>query len=293
MNKGKTSLPGIVIVLALAFAAFAQPAVGLYMPSIGRFSRMDPFTGEKEQPQSLHKYAYVHNDPVNKVDPSGKFGLPALSYDTYQRTELRVHYHHAQAPTIKWITAVAMILAVGGSQIMSPGLDPAEQQAAEEVDFLTAQRIVQTFAMQHVNSLTQEDFHALENRLRPFRKRRNRNEVPVYLHYGFSDTASIFRQGLGLKAPSWCTKTVYATGWDAKYHLAQFNGPPRNALYVVLPHGNTKIYGPDHVSGAWDRYMTGIWLPGGGTQWYFPNGTGPGTVFGPVPIAEGTPGGVR
>lgn len=41
----------------------------------GWFNRFDPFEGVSEDPQSLHKYAYVHADPVNMIDPTGEFGL--------------------------------------------------------------------------------------------------------------------------------------------------------------------------------------------------------------------------
>ena len=43
-----------------------------YNPLNGRFNRMDPFAGNTQDPQSLHKYAYVHNNPVNATDPSGR-----------------------------------------------------------------------------------------------------------------------------------------------------------------------------------------------------------------------------
>ncbi len=44
-----------------------------YSPTTGRFNRLDPFAGNMQDPQSLHKYAYVHGDPVSGVDPSGEF----------------------------------------------------------------------------------------------------------------------------------------------------------------------------------------------------------------------------
>jgi RHS repeat-associated protein len=43
-----------------------------YDPRTGRFNRLDPFGGNIEDPQSLHKYLYTHGDPVNGVDPSGE-----------------------------------------------------------------------------------------------------------------------------------------------------------------------------------------------------------------------------
>ena len=42
-----------------------------YNQNTGRFNRMDPFTGNSQDPQSLHKYLYVHCNPVNNIDPSG------------------------------------------------------------------------------------------------------------------------------------------------------------------------------------------------------------------------------
>ena len=42
-----------------------------YDPVTGRFNRLDPFYGNSEDPQSFHKYAYVHGDPIQGTDPSG------------------------------------------------------------------------------------------------------------------------------------------------------------------------------------------------------------------------------
>jgi len=65
----------IVLVTVAVFLASANNSYALYNPSTGRFNRMDPFTGNKEDPQSLHKYAYCHNNPINNIDPSGNFTL--------------------------------------------------------------------------------------------------------------------------------------------------------------------------------------------------------------------------
>ena len=52
-----------------------------YSPSNGRWNRVDPYAGNMQDPQSLHKYLYAHNNPVNGIDPSGKFlvGLAVTS----------------------------------------------------------------------------------------------------------------------------------------------------------------------------------------------------------------------
>ncbi|MDR3196403.1 MAG: RHS repeat-associated core domain-containing protein [Planctomycetaceae bacterium] len=48
-----------------------------YDPATGRFNRLDPFFGNLNDPQSLHKYLYTHADPVNGIDPTGE-ALPAV-----------------------------------------------------------------------------------------------------------------------------------------------------------------------------------------------------------------------
>ena len=46
-----------------------------YDPLNGRFNQMDTFKGDQQDPQSLHKYLYCHNDPINGIDPSGLMTL--------------------------------------------------------------------------------------------------------------------------------------------------------------------------------------------------------------------------
>jgi len=50
-----------------------------YDPSNGLFNRVDPFAGNMQDPQSLHKYAYCHNNPINAIDPTGQFSMPSVS----------------------------------------------------------------------------------------------------------------------------------------------------------------------------------------------------------------------
>ena len=52
-----------------------------YNPLNGLFNQMDDFSGNNADPQSLHKYLYAYNNPVNNIDPSGKFigGIVELS----------------------------------------------------------------------------------------------------------------------------------------------------------------------------------------------------------------------
>lgn len=42
-----------------------------YQPAVGRFITRDTYTGESDDPLSLHLYTYCENDGVNHIDPSG------------------------------------------------------------------------------------------------------------------------------------------------------------------------------------------------------------------------------
>ena len=58
----------------LSFQPAAPPPAcdGVYLnPTTGRFWSMDSFEGRADDSLSLHKYLYVHGNPVNGVDPSG------------------------------------------------------------------------------------------------------------------------------------------------------------------------------------------------------------------------------
>jgi hypothetical protein len=60
-----------------AFAVATPPTApgGVYLnPNTGRFWTMDTYEGKLENPCSIHKYLYVHGNPVNMVDPSGHEG---------------------------------------------------------------------------------------------------------------------------------------------------------------------------------------------------------------------------
>jgi len=46
-----------------------------YNPAVGRFNRLDPFSGNVREPLSLQKYNYAEGDPVNNWDPSGTISL--------------------------------------------------------------------------------------------------------------------------------------------------------------------------------------------------------------------------
>src|SRR5439155_9176942 len=48
-------------------------------PNTGRFWTMDSFEGNQTDPLSLHKYLYGADNPVNRIDPSGRESLVSIS----------------------------------------------------------------------------------------------------------------------------------------------------------------------------------------------------------------------
>ncbi len=46
-----------------------------YDPRNGQFISADPFEGKQNDPRSLNRYSYAHNDPVRNTDPSGAMSL--------------------------------------------------------------------------------------------------------------------------------------------------------------------------------------------------------------------------
>ena len=51
-----------------------------YNPSVGRFTQMDSYMGQSNNPITLHKYLYANANPVMYTDPSGYFGLGGFSF---------------------------------------------------------------------------------------------------------------------------------------------------------------------------------------------------------------------
>lgn len=63
---------GIRLVVVLALIVGLQPLQARYVsPENGRFQTMDSYEGNRQEPESLHKYQFAQNDPVNRLDPSG------------------------------------------------------------------------------------------------------------------------------------------------------------------------------------------------------------------------------
>jgi len=49
-----------------------------YQPGIGRFVSEDPYSGHDYEPITLHRYLYAASNPINFVDPNGKWAISSI-----------------------------------------------------------------------------------------------------------------------------------------------------------------------------------------------------------------------
>jgi hypothetical protein len=69
---------------------------------------MDPYAGSIWDPGSLHKYLYGNDDPVNRIDPSGRFSLSQSTTSMAVLGEITFPF----LPTIGLDAAIAPIVGV-------------------------------------------------------------------------------------------------------------------------------------------------------------------------------------
>lgn len=83
-----------------------------YAPGLGRFLTRDTYTGEEDDPLSLHLYTYCDNDGVNQVDPSGHWGKKKGEY-VHQDLTTDALEQFSQSQTKKLVRHHNMIFGSG------------------------------------------------------------------------------------------------------------------------------------------------------------------------------------
>jgi hypothetical protein len=98
-----------------------------------------------------------------------------------------------------------------------------------------------------------------------------------FKHFGNADDAAGFAGGLRPGSFATNSATTIRTGEQARGTLALPHAQAPNAVYTVKPEFWRFVRGPSRVKPANGQ-------PGGGWEYQFPTGTGPGTVSAPKPI---------
>jgi hypothetical protein len=104
-------------------------------------------------------------------------------------------------------------------------------------------------------------------------------QYTLYRHYGYAADAALFEGGLRPGSYATTADGVPMTGAVAQDRLALPHAAPPDAYYNVHAPVGTPVIGPTIVQPTITPPRSG-----GGIEFIFPEGTPPGTVFGPVPI---------
>ena len=220
----------------------------------GRFNRMDPFVGNNQDPQSLHKYLYAHCNPVMNIDPSGR---------TTSAIELNISF----------VIGALLVFILVATTVLNPVWRRANRQLVEAL-------IASTVALVAAAGMPFKDgwrrIKETWNRVKEYFKDRG----GIYLHYGYRRHWGSFLT-LGLLPGKFATRDVYLYGWMAKMFLALPHPEPPNAVYIIWPK---KGFGPTYQGIVPPKNG----MPGLGYEYFFAQGSGgPLTAFGPIPIPRG------
>ena len=100
-----------------------------YNPNTGRFMSRDPEDGIPTDPRSLHKYLYAGGDPVNAMDPTGRF-----------LTEFAAMMRRSARATFVFTTSLAVPLVgcLGGIALVIDGILTHDDLARDGGILLTA-----------------------------------------------------------------------------------------------------------------------------------------------------------
>jgi RHS repeat-associated protein len=234
-----------------------------YSPDTGRFSKLDPFAGNHEDPLSLHKYAYTHNDPINGFDPSGRnltlIGLGGAAAAVAGAYFLLSFLKKATT----WYLEVASALgdALGGNPqgtyfsptanmpVSVPPSDPNKVRVQNRLDYLHRLRRAlisagddliignsRGYSTPGMPPLNREEWRQLKAALDYAR------------HYDASYDVAIVSGDTSFNNPTWpgitlAQNTFYGRDWEALEDLV--HEPMHNLFYHGLGHSQiSRVVGP-------------------------------------------------
>ncbi|MBN1580555.1 MAG: RHS repeat-associated core domain-containing protein [Anaerolineae bacterium] len=94
-----------------------------YDVQTGRFVSQDPWSGSIQQPDTLHKYAYVMNSPANSVDPTGLFSPQQIEYSLMKDGETVEETFAGYGKHARWGLYALLLDANPGDLILPRYLD--------------------------------------------------------------------------------------------------------------------------------------------------------------------------
>src|SRR5262249_35590646 len=101
--------------------------------STGRFFTLDKFVGIGSDPQTLHKYLYTSNDPINKMDPSGnvEISIAGVTYNLTIRTVIagiaNLSINLGRSALLRVLTLAFLVTAGANSPVLQQMQQEFEQ----------------------------------------------------------------------------------------------------------------------------------------------------------------------
>lgn len=135
---------------------------------VGRFVTRDAFDGLTQDALSLHRYSYVHNDPLNNIDPSGEVSLPSvlLGVSIISSVGSIIASFAGYTRTANYLTAISIASSLPGLfrafalKAGTLGLKQGAQKGTVQIGTKTAE-----FTLQGVTALELEAIAATSGRI--------------------------------------------------------------------------------------------------------------------------------
>lgn len=84
-----------------------------YAPAYGRFTSPDSFAGSALNPQTLNRFAYVHNNPMKLTDPSGHYAVSRGEIDRGLQQQARREFYDERFRQLDYQNLIADKMIVG------------------------------------------------------------------------------------------------------------------------------------------------------------------------------------
>ena len=195
-----------------------------YSANTGRFMTMDTFEGDQQDPKSLHKYAYVADNPVNNIDPSGE------NYYLGGTTEGHGHF---------WAAVDIGNGRVQRYDYMRAGFIPAQGMLGSAKDLW--------YASSGPGQATNRLFNSIMDATGP------RNESYMFLESGAEDLAMAQRMVASAAHPADYSLLSHNCG-HASFEIAEHGWPalaplsPRPAAFLQVVKTQWRIKNAMHAS---------------------------------------------
>ncbi len=132
--------------------------VRYYQPEKGRFLTRDTYTGDEDEPESLHLYAYCGNDGVNAWDPSGhsEVVLSGGVFTDSKKKDGKYYYHFIDTALKKIVELRKKGKKSIHWYVADHGWSKADMQAIEEAAYEYGGAETYLYTFKNVKSLIKQ-----------------------------------------------------------------------------------------------------------------------------------------